>query len=168
MYPVMYIRYAYFGSVMAIHSILTHPWNSALLGSSQTPALQHDISISAHVVVNAARSIILDTDVIHTDVSTPIWLALYFPLVSVINIFIYILKYPALPTAPSDLALLDIATGHFARLEFASPDIALPFVREIARLARATIEFTKNTTQSPGSLGQDLTLAAPQTFENYR
>ena len=73
MYLVMYIRYAYFGSVMAIHSILTHPWNSALFGSSQTPALHHDTSISAHVVVNAARSIILDTDVIHTDVSTPIW-----------------------------------------------------------------------------------------------
>lgn len=76
MYHVMYLRYAYFGSVMAIHSILTHPWNSSLFGSSQTPALRNHISISAHVVVNAARSVILDTDAIHIDTSTPIWQAI--------------------------------------------------------------------------------------------
>ncbi|CAI7612375.1 unnamed protein product [Penicillium glandicola] len=157
MYHVMYLRYAYFGSIMAIHSIFTHPWNSALFGFGQTTALRNCISISSHVVVNAARSIILDTDTIHVDVSTPIWLAFYFPLVSAINILIYVLKYPALPTASSDVALLDIATGHFSRLELASPDVALPFVREITRLARATVERVKKTAPSLGSvLGPDL------------
>lgn len=73
MYHVMYLRYAYFGSIMAIHSILTHPWNSSLFVSGQTAALRNRISISSHVVVNAARAIILDTDAIHVDASTPIW-----------------------------------------------------------------------------------------------
>ncbi|KAF7950020.1 hypothetical protein EAE96_007323 [Botrytis aclada] len=152
MYYVMYLRYAYYGSIMAIHSILTYPWNSSLFGSGQSSALRNRISISSHAVVNAARGIILDTDAIRVDASTPIWLAFYFPLVSAINIFIYILKYPALPTASSDMGLLDICTGHFSRLELASPDTALPFIREIARLARSIVESVKNSAASPGSL----------------
>ncbi|KAM3154891.1 hypothetical protein ABEW05_004608 [Botrytis cinerea] len=152
MYHVMYLRYAYYGSIMAIHSILTHPWNSSLFGSGQSLALRNRISISSHAVVNAARAIILDTDAIHVDASTPICLALYFPLVSAINVFIYILKYPSLPTASSDVALLDICTGHFSRLELASPNTALPFVREIARLARSTVESIKDSATSPSSL----------------
>ncbi|KAF7941637.1 uncharacterized protein EAE97_006474 [Botrytis byssoidea] len=125
---------------------------SSLFGSGQSSALRSRISISSHAVVNAARAIILDTDAIQVDASTPIWLAFYFPLVSAINIFIYILKYPALPTTSSDVALLDICTGHFSRLELASPDTALPFIREIARLARSTVESVKNSAASPGSL----------------
>ncbi|CAI7606784.1 unnamed protein product [Penicillium viridicatum] len=168
MYHVMYLRYAYFGSIMAIHSILTHPWNTSLFGSDQTAALRNRISISSHVVVNAARAIILDTDAIHVDASTPIWLAFYFPLVSAINILIYVLKYPALPTASSDVALLDIATGHFSRLELASPDIALPFVREIARLARTTVECVRKAAPSPGSmLGPDISASSiVPSFDN--
>jgi hypothetical protein len=73
MYHVMYLRCAYYGSIIAIHSILTHPWNSSLFGSGQSSALQDRISISSHLVVNAARSIILDTDAIHITASTPIW-----------------------------------------------------------------------------------------------
>ncbi|PQE06909.1 Fungal specific transcription factor domain-containing protein [Rutstroemia sp. NJR-2017a BBW] len=151
-YHVMYLRYAYYGSIIAIHSILTHPWNSSLFGSGQSSALQDRISISSHLVVNAARGIILDTDAIHITASTPIWLAFYFPLVSAINIFIYILKYPALPTASSDVALLDISAGHFGRLELASPETALPFVREIAKLARTTVERVKRSVKFPVSL----------------
>ncbi|TGO62275.1 hypothetical protein BOTNAR_0116g00120 [Botryotinia narcissicola] len=116
MYHVIYLRYAYYGSIMAIHSILTHPWNSSLFGSGQSPVLRSRISISSHAVVNAARAIILDTDANHVDASTPIWLAFYFPL------------------------------------ELASPDTALPFVREIARLARSTVESVKNSAASTGSL----------------
>ncbi|KAF7892091.1 hypothetical protein EAF00_008393 [Botryotinia globosa] len=72
MYHVMYLRYAYYGSIMAIHSILTHLWNSSLFGSGQSSALRSRISISSHAVVNAARAITLDTDAIQVDPSTPI------------------------------------------------------------------------------------------------
>lgn len=71
----MYIRYAYFGSVMAIHSIFTYPWNSSVFGTDQTPALRNQISRSTNVVVEAARSIILDTKYIDIDASSPIWYA---------------------------------------------------------------------------------------------
>jgi hypothetical protein len=54
------------------------------------------------------------------------------------------------------VALLDIAAGHFGRLELASPEIALPFVREIAMLARTTVERIKKPVKFPVSLGTDL------------
>jgi hypothetical protein len=73
LYHVMYIRYAYFGSVMAIHSIFTYPWNSAVFGTDQTPALHNQISLSTNIVIEAARSIILDTKYIDIDASSPIW-----------------------------------------------------------------------------------------------
>jgi hypothetical protein len=73
LYHVMYIRYAYFGSVMAIHSIFTYPWNSAVFGTGQTPLLRNQISLSTNIVVEAARSIILDTKYIDINASSPIW-----------------------------------------------------------------------------------------------
>jgi hypothetical protein len=63
-------------------------------------------------------------------------LALFTPLVGLVNLFIYVLKYPTLPTTHSDIALMDVAVGHFGRLEFASSDLAFPFTRDVASLAR--------------------------------
>jgi hypothetical protein len=75
LYHVMYLRYAYFGSVSAIHSIFTYPWNSAVFGIDQTPVLRNQISLSTKIVVEAARSIILATKYIDIDASSPIWYA---------------------------------------------------------------------------------------------
>ncbi|KAL3249815.1 hypothetical protein ABHI18_011498 [Aspergillus niger] len=136
-YHALYLRYSYFGSVMAIHSIFTLPWNNAIFGDGSIPVLHKQISLSSYIVVNAARSIILTLNCAQIDASTPTWLVLYFPLVSVINLLIYILKYPSLPTTQSDIALIEVAAGHFSRLEYASADLARPFAREITHLARA-------------------------------
>jgi hypothetical protein len=70
-------------------------------------------------------------------------LALFTPLVGLINLFIYVLKYPTLPTANSDIALIDVAVGHFGRLEFASSDLAFPFTRDVASLARDLVRKTR-------------------------
>jgi hypothetical protein len=70
-------------------------------------------------------------------------LAYFTPLVGLINLFIYILKYPTLPTTYSDIALMDVAVGHFGRVEFASSDLALPFTRDVASLARVMAEKTR-------------------------
>lgn len=70
-------------------------------------------------------------------------LALFTPLVGLINLFIYVLKYPTLPTTYSDIALMDVAVGHFGRLEFASTDLAFPFTRDVASLARIMVEKTR-------------------------
>ncbi|GKZ38319.1 hypothetical protein AbraIFM66950_010449 [Aspergillus brasiliensis] len=150
-YHALYLRYAYFGSVMAIHSIFTFPWNNSLF-DERFPALQEQISLSSYIVVNAARSIILTIPCAQIDASTPTWLVLYFPLLSVINLFIYILKYPTLPTTQSDIALIEVAVGHFSRLEYASGDLARPFAREITRLARAVATAAEEGKGLPPSM----------------
>jgi hypothetical protein len=70
-------------------------------------------------------------------------LALFTPLVGLINLFIYVLKYPTLPTSNSDIALIDVAVGHFGRLEFALSDLAFPFTRDVASLARDLVRKTR-------------------------
>lgn len=70
-------------------------------------------------------------------------LALFTPLVGLVNLFIYVLKYPTLPTTHSDIALMDVAVGYFGRLEFASSDLAFPFIREVASLARVMARKTR-------------------------
>lgn len=72
-------------------------------------------------------------------------LAFYYPMLGLINIFILILKAPAATTASSDLALLDIAAGHFAHMEFmTSSELAFPFTREVADLARQTVKRVRD------------------------
>jgi len=74
---------------------------------------------------------------------------------AIINLFIFILQNPDHSRVRSDLALMDIGAGHFARLEFATDsEISIPFVKEMAALARDAIRYAR----SPSS--QQLTKAA--------
>jgi hypothetical protein len=63
-------------------------------------------------------------------------------MLAVINLFIYILKMPtlALETVGSDLALLDLAAGHFAKVHFlTSSQVTFVLAREVAGLANKTV-----------------------------
>jgi hypothetical protein len=65
-------------------------------------------------------------------------------MVGFINLFISILSNPCSEVAQSDVALLDMAAGHFAHLEFMThSELAFPFTREVAAMARATIKRAK-------------------------
>lgn len=75
----------------------------------------------------------------------------YFPMLAVINIFIFISKYPTLESVQSDLALLDVAAGHFGHVHlFTSSVMSFPFCREVAFVADKVIRkaaLRKNDTQ---------------------
>ena len=61
-------------------------------------------------------------------------------MIGATNLFIYILKYPHLPTVRSDIALLDIVAGHCGRLELITDmELSFSFPRELAMLARHAI-----------------------------
>jgi hypothetical protein len=65
-------------------------------------------------------------------------------MVGLINLFVSILIKPTSTTAQSDVALLDVAAGHFGHLEFmTSNELAFPFTREVAAMARATVRMAK-------------------------
>lgn len=62
-------------------------------------------------------------------------------MLGLINLFIHILKTPVLPTVSSDMALLDIAGGYFAHMEFATDSVLkFPFARDVAMLVRKAVE----------------------------
>ena len=67
------------------------------------------------------------------------------PLYASIELFIHLLRDPTAPNAQADLTLLEIGSGHFARLEFTSDSyMSIPFVRDITQIARNAVEVHKN------------------------
>ena len=53
-----------------------------------------------------------------------------------INLFITILKNPSAPGIRADVALLDVAVGHFGDMEIVTEsEMSFPFVREVASIA---------------------------------
>lgn len=71
------------------------------------------------------------------------------PLYASVNLFVHILQNPECTSAQSNLVLLDIAAGFFARLEFATDgNLSLPFARDIATLARQAVENHRTAANS--------------------
>lgn len=152
-YNLIYLHYAYFGSLIAIHSIFTYPW-TGMFGRSRTAGLLNQVKISTEIVAESSRNIILATKYISDIYAfTPVWLAFYFPVLGLINLFVHVLKNPFLPTVQSDIALMDMVAGHFARLEFASSgQLAFSFGREISTLARLAVKNAQQKKTSPKDL----------------
>ncbi len=61
-------------------------------------------------------------------------------MIGLINLFIHVLKFPTLPSTRSDIALLEVAAGYFSHMDFAtSSELSFPFARDVAALARQTV-----------------------------
>ncbi len=66
---------------------------------------------------------------------------LYFPIMGVLTLFINVVSNPSAPTATSDIAIMEIVTGTFGRLEFMTQGrLALTRIGEFASIARAVVE----------------------------
>lgn len=71
---VLYLQYAYYGSLIATHSVFFYPWNLSRFGiSAQSIALANQVALSSEVVAEASRNIILTTKQIQADASSPTW-----------------------------------------------------------------------------------------------
>lgn len=135
-----YSFFSYYGSLAAIHSVLAWPWNVPGLEKENDDAIREQIDASSKVVADASRNIILATKSITVDSEAPTWMTFHFPLVGMINLFLYILKFPDLESVPTDIGLIDMVAGYFGYREFCtSSEISLPFVRDIANWARAAV-----------------------------
>ncbi|KAH7351463.1 fungal-specific transcription factor domain-containing protein [Pyrenochaeta sp. MPI-SDFR-AT-0127] len=144
LYPVLYLHFAYYGSLVAIHSIFVYPWYSSTNWVETSHSSKERIPISTTTLVEASRQIILAVKYIDVRRPWPAWLVFFYPLLGLINIFIYILKHPNLPTVPADLALMDVVTGHFGYLEFYSTSkLSFPFVGQLTNIARAAAKKSR-------------------------
>lgn len=64
-------------------------------------------------------------------------------MIAILNLFIHILRFPKLPTVQVDLALLDIATGYFSRVELATgASMSFRFVRDLSKCAQDVVSKT--------------------------
>lgn len=67
-------------------------------------------------------------------------LVFYFPILAATSLFLNTIRSPNDPSAQSDVTLLDITAGMFARLEYASGGhMSISFLRELADHARSLV-----------------------------
>ncbi|CZR53549.1 uncharacterized protein PAC_03428 [Phialocephala subalpina] len=142
-YCVLFMRFHYYGTLVALNSAFVYPWIFANRKREHDRLFQDQVRRSTDLVVEASREIIKNTKYVDIDYACPVWLAFYYPMVGLINLFIHVLRYPTLSSVQMDLALIDIATGHFARVGYTSShSISFPFARELARLAHEAVRAT--------------------------
>jgi hypothetical protein len=68
-------------------------------------------------------------------------LLFYYPFTALAILFSHVITNPLAPTASNDIALMDVVTGLFGRLDFVSSGMrSLTEVGEFARLARAAVK----------------------------
>jgi hypothetical protein len=68
-------------------------------------------------------------------------------LYAVVNVFINILCDPSGAAAQSDLRLMDVASGYFARLEYTTDSQwSVPLVKDTATIARNAVGNLNNNT----------------------
>ncbi|KAJ9615103.1 hypothetical protein H2200_001177 [Cladophialophora chaetospira] len=131
-----YFDYAFHASLVAIHQVFAYPWIAELIGNEGSPSTTDQVAQSTQIVAEAARNMILLAKDVKIQASAPQWLVFFCPMVGTINLFITILKDPFASTARADIALLDVAVGHFGNMEIVTEaEMSFPFVREVAGIA---------------------------------
>ncbi|KAL2794581.1 fungal-specific transcription factor domain-containing protein [Aspergillus keveii] len=103
-------------------------------------------------LMQTARSMLELTSYIEISPSTPLWLLAIMPLSSLMILFDLVIHNPSHPETSLNMALLDIASGHFSRIEYSSNGV-LPgsLISEFAHLARQYIsDIRLNTGRQQG------------------
>ncbi|KIW78567.1 hypothetical protein Z517_08405 [Fonsecaea pedrosoi CBS 271.37] len=137
------IYYGYYGGLTSIHAAFAYPWiSSTLFGHGRMgEGIREQIMASSEIVHGAARNMLVIAKGVEIKPDASQWAAFYFPMLGLINVFIYVLKHPHGASTSSDLALLDIMVGYFANMQFVTEgDMSYPFARDVANLARRTAQ----------------------------
>lgn len=150
---ILYLHFSIYGSLMAIHAHFFYPWMTSRFSSDgYNAAVDEQITSSSSTVAEAARKIILGLRLVNSNLTTPSWLAYHYPICAVVNLCIYILKYPELTTATADLGLLDVCAGHFGYMEFlTASQVSIALAREAANVASNVVKRTKSKGSSSAS-----------------
>ena len=70
---IIYIHYAYYGSLIAINTVFTYPWTAAIIGLDRHLIFQQQRPHYTERVAGAARNIILSMMYMDMDASFPSW-----------------------------------------------------------------------------------------------
>ncbi|CEI67909.1 unnamed protein product [Fusarium venenatum] len=122
-----------------------------------------------------SRCILEITTYIDVEPSTPLWILAGIPICALFVLFDHVISDPKSPDTRSNLALLDIAGGHFSRIEFASGGslpgsliseftyIAREYINQLTSRAETT-SIPTLATQNTGQTTQPLTPPTPQAM----
>ncbi|KIW30212.1 uncharacterized protein PV07_05971 [Cladophialophora immunda] len=153
-HAVTYLQCAYNAVLMEIHFPLVCPWMSQLLGAEASPATKDQAIHSSALVAEAARNVILTSNTGSINASTPSWQMFHLPTMAAMSLFMHVLKEPSSPSASSDIALLDMLSGHFGYLgHTCGIEAPLSSVREIANIARNAVRKAAGPKQFAGLHG---------------
>ncbi|KAL4882944.1 fungal-specific transcription factor domain-containing protein [Aspergillus karnatakaensis] len=115
-----------------------------------------DLSRLKSDLMHTARSVLELTSYIEVAPSTPIWMLALTPLSALVVLFDLVIQHPTHPETSLNLAMLDVASGHFSRVEYASKGI-LPgsLISEFTHLARQYIYDRRHNSQQGSSTGSE-------------
>ncbi|CAI7655387.1 unnamed protein product [Penicillium pancosmium] len=132
-------RVALMTHYMYFHALLTLSWSLLHSSAIKVGPMQEQLDLKRSMM-RTARSVLELTKFIEVAPSTPVWILAVLPLSCLMILFDLVVHNPDHPEVSLSLALLDIAGGHFSRLEFASNG-TLPgsLVAQFAHLARQYI-----------------------------
>lgn len=141
---IIYLHYAYYAGIQAVYNVFTCPWLTAILNIEKQPWYLHQVAAKTQQVAQASRALIFIFKSMELDAGLPPWATFYYPMAAVASLFVFLLQTPASLTAQSDIALLDVAAGHFSHMEYLTGmELGAPFARKAAQLAREAMNKAK-------------------------
>ncbi|KAJ5703602.1 hypothetical protein N7493_011527 [Penicillium malachiteum] len=151
-------HYLYLNALLTLSWTLLH-FSAAKLETRQQLDLKREL-------MRTSRSVLELTKWIDVSPSTPVWMLAVLPLSCLMILFDIVVHNPNHPEASLSLALLDIAGGHFSRLEFASKGtLPCSLIAQFAHLARQYVfeqRENKNKTKSNKPTDSDPVCGARQ------
>ncbi|KAF4334093.1 hypothetical protein FBEOM_12104 [Fusarium beomiforme] len=91
-------------------------------------------------LIQVSRAILEIVTYVDVDPSTPLWIIAGIPLCALFVLFDHVISSPKSPDIKSNLALLNIAGGHFSRIEFATGGtLPASLISEFTYIAREYI-----------------------------
>ncbi|KIW28929.1 uncharacterized protein PV07_04781 [Cladophialophora immunda] len=140
----LFLQHCFHGSLCVLHSVLAQPWREGQLQQRQSAEYAKQVRESAPIIADASRAIVLDSQKFAIDASTPAWLMFYFPVLAAANLFLNTVRSPTNTCAQSDVTLIEIVAGMFARLDYASGGhLSISFPREVAEYARGLLSKSR-------------------------
>ncbi|KIV94020.1 hypothetical protein PV10_05183 [Exophiala mesophila] len=168
---ILYLHMAYFGSLAAIHSVFAYPWKTTNSHPGSDVDLIPQINSSMQAVAEASRNIILATKYLTISAAAPAWEVFLYPLVGMINLFVYILKHPTQRSVSSDLGLLQMAAGYFGYMDYATAsNKSFPFTKDLVTLAQNVVQRaqgprTTASTEVPTTSGDAFEAGGTDTLD---
>ncbi|KAL6245979.1 hypothetical protein RBB50_007132 [Rhinocladiella similis] len=148
------LQFLFYTLTWDIHSALAHPWCRDIFNLDKSHEYRSQIDRSSKILAETSKTAILECRFVHCDANCSLVKGYYTPLYAVINLFVSILQNLA-STSPSDLTLMDVGAGHFARLSFATEsDFSVPLVKNLSLLANNALEAFRTQSSQSSAIAQ--------------